>query len=57
MLADKVTVTFDVVTVLLLVAVGLFMWACIARLKPRSWAVPLGLACFAGAFLAQHWGV
>lgn len=59
MLADKVTITFDVVTVLLFAAIALFLIACPHKYFPKikPWGIPLGLACLAGAFLAIHWGV
>ena len=53
MIAKEITI--DVSLVLLFVAVILFVLAAFPRLV-AAWMVPIGLACFAGAFLAAALG-
>jgi uncharacterized membrane protein YgdD (TMEM256/DUF423 family) len=45
------TVHFNLSLVLLIAAVVLFVLAVIPKVA-RGWMVPIGLACFAGSFLA-----
>jgi uncharacterized membrane protein YgdD (TMEM256/DUF423 family) len=51
MLAKEVT--FNLSLVLLIVAVVLFVLAAFPRLV-AAWMLPVGLACFAGAFLVDR---
>jgi uncharacterized membrane protein YgdD (TMEM256/DUF423 family) len=47
------TIRVNVSLVLLIVAVALFILAAIPKVA-KGWFIPIGLACFAGAFLAQR---
>jgi uncharacterized membrane protein YgdD (TMEM256/DUF423 family) len=47
------TVEFDLSLVLLILAVALFVLSAVPKLA-RAWMMPVGLACFSGAFLADR---
>jgi 1,4-dihydroxy-2-naphthoate octaprenyltransferase len=47
------TIHFNLSLVLFAVAVALFVLAAIPKFA-KAWFIPIGLACFAGAFLAQR---
>lgn len=47
------TITIDVSLLLLIAAVVLFVLAALPKIA-RAWMIAIGLACFAGAFLAER---